>query len=108
MEASEAVAIRRNPRRLRMATDLLWLAFASFIAGLVASIVAVLVVMLLAQPAHASRPVPRMVAPYAESPIVLQKLAVKTEITGTLAQTTVQMTFHNPNRRQLEGELQFP
>ncbi len=43
-----------------------------------------------------------------ESPIVLQKLRISAEITGSVALTTVEMVFYNPNRRQLEGELQFP
>jgi tetratricopeptide (TPR) repeat protein len=44
----------------------------------------------------------------AEKPIELRQLDVKTEIAGRLAQTTVEMTFYNPNARVLEGELQFP
>ena len=33
---------------------------------------------------------------------------IRTEISGSLALTSVELTFFNPNRRQLEGELQFP
>jgi hypothetical protein len=52
---------------------------------------------------------PRLVVATAvESPIVLQKLRISAEITGSVALTTVEMVFYNPNRRQLEGELQFP
>ncbi len=41
-------------------------------------------------------------------PVVLQSVAVHTEIVGRLAQTTVDLTFQNPNNRVLEGQLQFP
>jgi hypothetical protein len=68
--------------------------------------------LFLAGTCLASRPAPQaprmVVAAPAESPIVLQRLKITTEITGSVALTTVEMDFHNPNRRQLEGELQFP
>lgn len=52
---------------------------------------------------------PRLIiANGAEQPIVLQSLHVSGEISGGMAQTTVQMVFFNPNRRLLEGQLQFP
>ena len=44
----------------------------------------------------------------AERPIVLETAAVEVEVNGGLAQTTVELTFRNPNARDLEGELQFP
>lgn len=40
--------------------------------------------------------------------IRLQSLRINTEISGGLAQTTVQMVFFNPNQRLLEGTLHFP
>ncbi|MEO8145711.1 MAG: VIT domain-containing protein, partial [Betaproteobacteria bacterium] len=43
-----------------------------------------------------------------DQPVELRKVRVDTEISGGIAQTTVEMEFHNPNRRVLEGELQFP
>ncbi|HTD07038.1 VIT domain-containing protein [Undibacterium sp.] len=43
-----------------------------------------------------------------EQPIQLQSLRVTAEISGRLAETTVEMVFFNPNQRQLEGTLQFP
>jgi len=30
------------------------------------------------------------------------------QVSGSLAQTMVEMVFRNPNARQLEGEMQFP
>ena len=51
---------------------------------------------------------PLLIAPAAEVPIRMRSLSMVTEVTGGLARTTVDMTFHNPNGRQLEGELQFP
>jgi len=41
-------------------------------------------------------------------PVRLQQVAVHAEVSGGLAITEVALTFHNPNRRVLEGELQFP
>ncbi|MDH4191046.1 MAG: VIT domain-containing protein [Betaproteobacteria bacterium] len=52
-------------------------------------------------------PLLRIASP-AERPVTLQSLRVDTEIAGSLAQTEIEMTFLNPNRRILEGELQFP
>ena len=43
-----------------------------------------------------------------EQPIQLQNLSITSEVVGSLAQTTVEMVFFNPNRRNLEGNLQFP
>jgi len=52
---------------------------------------------------------PRLViASPAESPVILRNVRVRTEISGRSAQTEVELTFFNPNGRQLEGELQFP
>lgn len=51
---------------------------------------------------------PLIAAVDAETPITLQSLAINTEVNGGLAQTTVDMVFHNPNARPLEGQLQFP
>ena len=52
---------------------------------------------------------PRLtVAQGAETPVVLQAVRIESEISGSRALTTVEMTFFNPNRRVLEGELQFP
>ncbi|KIF81699.1 VIT domain-containing protein [Noviherbaspirillum autotrophicum] len=44
----------------------------------------------------------------AEKPIQLQSLRISGELSGGMAQTTVQMVFFNPNPRPLEGHLQFP
>ena len=43
-----------------------------------------------------------------EQAIELQSLKIESSISGGLAETTVRMTFYNPNSRQLEGNLQFP
>jgi tetratricopeptide (TPR) repeat protein len=40
--------------------------------------------------------------------VTLQSVAIHTEINGSLALTRVELAFFNPNRRELEGELQFP
>ncbi len=52
---------------------------------------------------------PRLtVAQGADTPVVLQAIRIDTEISGSRAITSVEMTFFNPNQRILEGELQFP
>ena len=53
---------------------------------------------------------PRLAVPpqAGDQPVELRKLRVNTEISGGVAQTTLEMEFYNPNRRVLEGELQFP
>lgn len=43
-----------------------------------------------------------------EQAIELQSLKIEGNISGGLAETTVRMTFFNPNNRPLEGNLQFP
>jgi Flp pilus assembly protein TadD len=55
-----------------------------------------------------SLPEVRLVVHGAEKPVELRKLDIRSDIAGHLAQTTVEMTFYNPNGRILEGELQFP
>lgn len=44
----------------------------------------------------------------ATQPVRLARVTVDVLVAGRLAKTTVEMTFRNPNARQLEGELQFP
>ena len=61
----------------------------------------------IARPALVPLP-PRLVVQGAEMPIRLDSVAVTTQVTGRLAQTSVELVFFNPNNRQLEGELQFP
>ena len=56
----------------------------------------------------AFRPPTLTVARGAETPVELQTVRIESEISGSRALTTVEMTFFNPNRRVLEGELQFP
>ena len=52
---------------------------------------------------------PRLVLPSrADQPIQLKSVRIRVEISGRFAQTEIEMTFFNPNRRVLEGELQFP
>ena len=50
----------------------------------------------------------RMVVPEARLPIQLRHVDVHAEIVGLAATTRVELEFHNPNARILEGELQFP
>ncbi len=44
----------------------------------------------------------------AEQPVRLKTLAIQTTIQGGFAEISLDMLFHNPNARILEGELQFP
>lgn len=59
-----------------------------------------------ARPAEAA--VPQMETLKGEKPIELQSLRISARLRGGMAETTVRMTFFNPNARQLEGNLQFP
>ncbi len=57
----------------------------------------------------ASSATPRLIeTQHGEEPIQLQSLHISSEISGGMAQTTVQLVFFNPNQRALEGRLQFP
>ena len=49
-----------------------------------------------------------VIAAPGDTPVRLREVAVHTEVSGGLAITEIAFTFHNPNRRVLEGELQFP
>jgi Flp pilus assembly protein TadD len=51
---------------------------------------------------------PLLTVPRAQTPVTLQSLRISADISGGLAQTTVDMVFYNPNPVQLEGNLQFP
>ena len=64
----------------------------------------------LAQTDVGVRPVPRpvLVVADASQPVRLAAFKADAKVVGHLARTTVEMTFHNPNARVLEGELQFP
>lgn len=60
---------------------------------------------------QAVRRAPLMVirpVPDAKLPVRLDSLQVRAQMAGTVAKTVVEMVFHNPNDRILEGELQFP
>ncbi|MES2887988.1 MAG: VIT domain-containing protein [Pseudomonadota bacterium] len=51
---------------------------------------------------------PWLSVPEARHPVRLEHLQVRTEVLGSTAQTELEMSFHNPNDRVLEGSLQFP
>ena len=52
---------------------------------------------------------PRLViAGPVDSPVRLEAVRISAEIAGSFALTEVELVFRNPNRRVLEGELQFP
>ncbi|MDQ3288563.1 MAG: DUF2135 domain-containing protein [Pseudomonadota bacterium] len=77
------------------------------IAGVVALVAIAASTFAMAQTNQRLAP-PLMIAPSAEVPIQLRSLMMDVEVSGGLARTTVDMSFYNPNSRQLEGELQFP
>ncbi len=54
------------------------------------------------------RPPQLVISQSTELPVELQSVRIRGDISGRLALTEVEMTFYNPNRRILEGELQFP
>lgn len=43
-----------------------------------------------------------------EKPVQISDIRIDIKVVGSLAVTTVDLTFFNPNQRELEGELQFP
>lgn len=51
---------------------------------------------------------PYITSPQGEKQIALTQLKVEVCVTGLYAETTQTMTFYNPNKRDLEGELNFP
>lgn len=64
-----------------------------------------------AQSSRAVRPVrsvPLLQVAGAEQPIALRQAHIEGDIQAGIAQTRITLEFHNPNRRVLEGELQFP
>ncbi|WP_439449565.1 VIT domain-containing protein [Stenotrophomonas sp. ATs4] len=72
---------------------------------------------LMAMPASAQSawrpPVPSgsaslLIAPAAEQAVQLRHARIEGEVQAGIAQTRITLEFHNPNRRVLEGELQFP
>lgn len=54
------------------------------------------------------RAVPLLQVAGAEQPIALRQARIESDIQAGIAQTRITLEFHNPNRRVLEGELQFP
>jgi Ca-activated chloride channel family protein len=52
----------------------------------------------------------RLVVPVApkERPVLLTSAHVSAEVSGALVVTTWELVFHNPNGRELEGQLEFP
>jgi Ca-activated chloride channel family protein len=51
---------------------------------------------------------PLLLVQGAETPVQLQRASLAADIGGGMADTTIELVFHNPNRRVLEGELQLP
>ncbi len=76
----------------------------------------VLLLALVAWPVGAQSPTisrpqaatPLLIAPAAEQPVQLRHARIEGEVQAGIAQTRITLEFHNPNRRVLEGELQFP
>lgn len=68
----------------------------------------------VAQPQSRPRPEPALTAPPlirsegAEVPVGLREAAVRIEVDGSLARTTLDLVLFNPNDRILEGTLEFP
>ncbi len=78
-------------------------------------LIAVLLLCSVAYAAEPSRTAPRppvppriLLVPEAERPVELTRLEVRALVHGMLAETTTTLVFHNPNRRVLEGQIEFP
>ncbi|HYD42405.1 MAG TPA: VIT and VWA domain-containing protein [Anaeromyxobacter sp.] len=74
---------------------------------LAAALLALVPVLPLPAAAQVLAP-PRLVVRAAERPVTVAALDVRVVIQGLAAETTETITFHNPNGRVLEGELEFP
>lgn len=61
-----------------------------------------------AQDLTAPRSPPLLEVQGGESPVALRSAEVDAMVFGSLAQTTVELVFFNPNDRALEGQLNFP
>lgn len=72
------------------------------------ALVAALVALPPAQAQELPSPPQLVIAVPTEKPVALESVRISTDIRGSLAVTSVEMRFFNPNARQLEGELQFP
>lgn len=57
---------------------------------------------------QALRPPVLIAVSEAEQPIELRRANIDGEVQAGIAQTRIELVFHNPNRRVMEGELQFP
>ncbi|KRB04393.1 VIT domain-containing protein [Lysobacter sp. Root690] len=80
-------------------------------AGVLLSLPLGLVALAQAQvhgPITAPRMPPLLIVRDAAKPIELESVRVEGEVAGGLARTSIELVFHNPNARVLEGELQFP
>jgi hypothetical protein len=69
---------------------------------------AALAALALCAQAAAPRPPALMETIGAESPVRLSSLKTQVDIAGSYAETTLEMTFSNPNNRPLEGNVQLP
>jgi hypothetical protein len=89
---------------------MMFLAGVAVVAASVATSVATTVTVTEPSPARIAVPAipPLMSTLDGEQPIRLQSLQIHGAISGGMAETTVRMVFFNPNRRALEGNLQFP
>lgn len=73
-------------------------------------VASVLLLCLLAAP---PAPAQVLVAPLveargAERPVQLRSAGIDVELAGSQARTTIELVLHNPNGRDLEGQLSFP
>jgi tetratricopeptide (TPR) repeat protein len=82
----------------------------SLLATLLATLLAPLIFSAPALATVAPLPIPRprILVDAGAEPIELRRLSIGASISGGMAKTTVRMVLFNPNRRQLEGTLQFP
>ncbi|MDI9240064.1 VIT domain-containing protein [Lysobacter sp. LF1] len=59
-------------------------------------------------PVRVAPPLMSTMGATAEKPIGLRSARIAVHVDGGMARTSVDLVFHNPNDRRLEGELQFP
>lgn len=72
-------------------------------------LVLVLVLSLIPGASFATTPPQRLIETLnGETPVRVTAFKIDAELSGGLSETTVEITFFNPNARPVEGQLQFP
>ena len=92
--------------RVRGIWRILWMA--NLLGAIACSAAHAAMATALVAPLPPVLPPPTIKLPANEQPVTLDRYALEVQVRGLNAEVTATMTFHNPNGRPLEGELEFP